>query len=208
MERTARKDFIMKSIYIPKSALISILIGIVSLWVLFINALEIVSYYRPLDLEYLSEQNIEAGRYVQGMISECVTVPLFNRQDMLSGNDGEFLGAWGRTYKSYTIPISGEHYIRVWLYDAESIDGMEGIVQGGTLEVSFKGKIQKGKNINAEWYNKDPDFDQSKVVDDYVIWQKTIDMEKNLCYAGLLGMVIAALIYYFSGGIEICTDNL
>ncbi len=42
-----------------------------------------------------------------------------------------------------------------------------------------------------------------KVVADYVIWQKTLDVEKKFCIAGFYGMVIAALTYYFCGGIQI-----
>lgn len=193
----------MRNIDVPRPALISILVGIVSLWAFFANVFEIVSYYRPLDLEFLSEHNIEAGRYVKGTISECVTVPLFNRQDILSGTDGEVIGALGRTYNSYTIPISDGQFIRVWLYDMESIDGMERIVYGDTLDLSFMGKIQKGEAVNTAWYNWNPDFDQSKLVTDYVIWQKTVDMEENLCFVGIFGIVIAVLIYYFSGGIRI-----
>lgn len=187
----------MKNIDVPKSALSSILVGIASLWIFCANVFEIVSYYRPLDLAFLSEHNIEAGRYVQGTISECVTVPLFNRQDMLSGTDGEVIGALGRTYNSYTIPISDEQFIRVWLYDMESIDGMERIVDGDTINLSFMDKIQKGEAVNTAWYNWNTDFDQSKLMTDYVIWQKTVDMEKNLCFAGIFGMVIAVLVYYF-----------
>jgi len=193
----------MKTIEIPRTALISIIIAIVSLGIIIVNTFEIISYNHPLKLESLSEQNMEVGGYVQGMISECITVPVFDRQDKLSGTDGEFFGELGRTYNSYTVPIAGGKFIKVWIYDSESKKAMERIVGGDTLEVSFNGKIQKGGAINQEWYNWNPNFDQSRVVADYVIWQKNIDKEKNLCYAGLLGMVIAALLYYFSGGIQI-----
>lgn len=80
---------------------------------------------------------------------------------------------------------------------------MEQIVNGDAAEVSFTGQIAVGEPLNTVWYNWDPEFDQSKVVVDYTIWQKALGAEKNLCRKGFFGILIAALIYCFGGGIQI-----
>ena len=193
----------VKKIDIPISALVSILVGVISLWVFLANGFKIISYFHPLDLAYLSEQNIKIDRYVKGTISDCVTVPLFNNQNTLSGSSGMLVEIVGRDYESYTVPIFGDQYIRVWINNEESLKGMESIVHGDKAEVSFVGQIKKGGPLNTEWYNWNPELDQSKIVADYVIWQKTLDVEKNFCIAGFYGMVIAVLIYYFCGRIQI-----
>ncbi len=193
----------MRSVDIPRKALISIFVGIVCLWVFVANVIKLVSFYHPLDMDELSEQNMKVGRYVQGTISECVVVPVFHRQDMLSGWDSEFLGAGGRRYYSYTVPISEGQFVRVWLYDKESVDMLERFVCGDTVEFSFSGIIQEGGPISTEWYGWDPDFDQSKVVAEYEIWQKSMEAETNLCFMGVLGMILAAWAYYSCDGIRI-----
>lgn len=193
----------VKKIDIPISGLVSILIGLVSLWVFLANGVKYMSYLHPLDLACLSEQNIKTDQYVKGTISDCVTVPIENRQDIASGSDAEWIGM-GRTYKSYTVPAFDDCYVRVWIYDIESQKGMESIANGETAEVSFVGQVKKGGlALNADWYNRNPEFDQSKVVTDYAVWQTTAETEKNLCIGGLLGMMIAVLIYFSYGRIRI-----
>lgn len=193
----------MKKIDIPAVGLVSIFIGVISLWIFLVNGSRYVLYLYPLDLAYLSETNIKTDQYVKGTISECVTVPVFDRQDLMSGSSGEMIGM-GRTYICYTVPISRDRYIRIWIYDKETLEGMESIVDGRQIEVAFTGQVKKGGlSLNAEWYNWNPEFDQSKIVSDYSVWQTTAETEKNLCIGGFLGMMIAALIYFSYGRIRI-----
>ena len=191
----------MKNIHIPTSAWVSILIGVISLLVVIVNGFMIFSYYPPLDLANLSEQNIKMNQYVEGTITDCVTVPVFNSQRALRGNSGTFIKG-GEIYQYYTIPISGDQYIRILINDEETIKGMERIVHGDAAEVSFVGQIQVGGPLYTEWYNWDPEFDQSKIVVEYVIWQKELGAEENFCRVGFWGIVLAVLIYYFGGGIQ------
>ena len=191
----------MKNINIPASAFISILIGVISILIIIVNGFKIFSYYPPLDLANLSGQNIKMNQYVEGTITDCVTVHVFNNRSA-SGSSGGWIKG-GKNYKYYMIPVSDDQYIRVLLYDKESIEGMEQIVKGNAVEVSFTGQIAIGEPLNTEWYNWNPDFDQSKAIVDYTIWQKALGSENNFCCAGFWGLLIAALIYYFGGGIRI-----
>lgn len=195
----------MKNIHIPTSACASILIGVISLLMILVNGFKLFSYYPPLDLASLSEQNIRMNQYVEGTITDCVTVHVFNNR-RASGTSGGFIKG-GKDYYYYTIPISDDQYIRVLINDKESIKEMEHIVNGDAAEVSFTGQIAIGEPLNTVWYNWDPEFDQGKVVVDYTIWQKALGAEKNFCRAGLVGILIAALIYYLGGGIQIITDQ-
>lgn len=192
----------MKNIHITTSAMISILIGVISLLVMLVNGLEIFFYDHPLDLAYLSKDNLKRNRYVNGTITDCVTVPVLGNQRDISGRSGTFV-IRKEVYYYYTVPISGDQYIRVWIKDKESLKEMERIAQGEAAEVSFVGKIQAGEPLNTAWYDWNPEFDQSKIVVDYVIWQKTIDAEKLFCQAGFWGIVLAILIYHFFGEIQI-----
>ena len=169
--------------------------------IILVNGFKLFSYYPPLDLTDLSEQNMKINQYVKGTITDCVTVHALDSR-RASGNSGTFLKGV-EEYYYYTIPISDDQYIRVLINDEESIKGMEQIVNGDAAEVSFTGQIAIGEPLNTVWYNWDPEFDQSKVVVDYMIWQKELDTEKNLCRKGFWGILIAALIYCFGGGIQI-----
>lgn len=191
----------MKNIHIPTSACISILMGVISLGLILVNGFQIFSYYPPLNLANLSEQNIKRNQYVEGTIADCVTVHVFNNQRASGCSGGWIIG--GKNYQYYTVPISDDQYIRVLIDDEESIEGMEHIVHGETAEVSFTGQIVNGEPLNTEWYNWNPEFDQSKVIVDYVILQKTLDTEKKLFCAGFWGILIAALIYHFGDGIKV-----
>lgn len=191
----------MKNIHIPTSAWVSILIGVISLLVVIVNGFMIFSYYPPLDLANLSEQNIRKNQYVEGTITDCVTVPVFNKQRNISGSSGGWVKG-AEVYDYYTVPISGDQYIRILINDEETIKGMERIVHGDAAEVSFVGQIQVGEPLDTVWYNWDPEFDQSKIVVEYVIWQKELGVEENFCRAGFWGIVLAVLIYYFGGGIQ------
>lgn len=112
----------MKNIHIPTSAFVSILIGVISLLIILVNGFKFFSYYPPLDLANLSEQNIKMNQYVEGTITDCVTVPVFNNQRSLSGTSGGFIKGI-EVYDYYTIPISDDQYIRVLINDEESKKG-------------------------------------------------------------------------------------
>lgn len=190
----------MKKVNVPKSALASLGIGAVSLWLFLVNGWKLVSWSHPLDLSILSEQTMKANRYVEGTISECVTVPLTESGSVRVGCSGEWLGVG----KCYTIPISEGRYIRVWLNEKASLNGMESIVSGEPAEVSFAGLLVRPKmSLNAEWYGQDPDFDLNRLVTDYTLVQKNTEKEKNLLFIGLFGMGAALLTYVRGGGIWI-----
>lgn len=190
----------MKKVNIPISALVSLGIGAVSLWLFLVNGWKLVSWSHPLDLSILSEQTMKANRYVEGTISECVTVPLTESGSVRVGCSGEWLGVG----KCYTIPISEGRYIRVWLNEKASLNGMESIVSGEPAEVSFAGLLVRPKmSLNAEWYGQDPDFDLNRLVTDYTLVQKNTEKEKNLLFIGLFGMGAALLTYVRGGGIRV-----
>ncbi len=169
--------------------------------IILVNGFKFFSYYPPLDLTNLSEQNMKINQYVEGTITDCVTVHALDSPRASGTSGGVIKGV--EDYFYYTIPISDDQYIRVLITDEESIKGMENIVNGDAAEVSFTGQIAVGEPLNTVWYNWNPEFDQSKVVVDYMIWQKDLGAEKNFCRKGFLGILIAALIYCFGGGIQI-----
>lgn len=193
----------MKKVNIPKSALASLGIGAVSLWLFLTNGWKLVSYSPPLDLANLCERTMKGNRYVRGTISECVTVPYEGRNDVRDGCSNSFLNGV-MFYDCYTIPISEGRYIRVWLYEKESLNGMESLVKGASAEVPFAGLLVRSNGaLNTEFYDRDPEFDQSKVVTDYTLVQKTTEKEKNLLFIGLFGMGAALLTYVRGGGIRV-----
>lgn len=185
----------MKKVNIPISALVSLGIGAVSLWLFLVNGWKLMSWMYPLNLEILTEQTMKANRYVVGTITDCVTVPYEKGSSSRYGRSNSFLNGV-MFYDCYTIPISEGRYIRVWLYEKESLSGMEGLVKGDSVEVPFAGLLVRSNGaLNTEFYDHAPEFDQSKVVRDYVLEQKTKETEKNLFFIGLFGMAAAALIY-------------
>lgn len=193
----------MKKVNIPISALASLGIGAVSLWLFLTNGWKLVSYSPPLDLANLCERTMKGNRYVRGTISECVTVPYEGRNDVRDGCSNSFLNGV-MFYDCYTIPISEGRYIRVWLYEKESLNGMESLVKGASAEVPFAGLLVRSNGaLNTEFYDRDPEFDQSKVVTDYTLVQKTTEKEKNLLFIGLFGMGAALLTYVRGGGIRV-----
>lgn len=187
----------MKKVNIAVSALVSIGIGAVSLWIFLVNGWKLISYSQPLDLANLSEQTIKINRYVKGTISDCVTVPDMENRNKRDGCSVEWFGG-GRCY---VIPISEGRYIRVWLKEKESIKGMESLVKGASAEVPYAGLISRPiRSLNTAFYDRDPEFDQSRVVADYELHEKmTTEKEKNLLFVGLFGMAAAALIYMRDG---------
>lgn len=190
----------MKKVNIAFSALVSIGIGAVSLWIFLVNGWKLISYSHPLDLADLSEQTIKLNRYVKGTISDCFTVPAVEGRDDLRNGSSELLLGFGKDYECYTIPIPEGRYIRVYLCEKESLNGMERIVKGDPAEVSFAGLLVRPVgSLNTEFYDKDPEFDQSRLVTDLVLMQRTTEKEKNLFFLGLFGMVAAALIYMRDG---------
>lgn len=187
----------MKKINIAVSALISMGIGAVSLWIFLVNGWKLISYSHPLDLANLSEQTIKINRYVKGTISDCFTVPMWGRNDLRVGCSEEWLG----TGRCYTIPISDGRYIRAYLNEKESLKEMERIVNGDPVEVPFAGLLVRSvTSLNTEFYDMDPEFDQSRIVADYELHEKkTTEKEKNLLFVGLFGMAAAGLIYMRDG---------
>lgn len=189
----------MKKVNIPISALVSLGIGAVSLWLFLVNGWKLASYSPPLDLANLCEQTMKANRYVRGTISECVTVPYEGRNSVRDGCSALWID-FGKVYECYTIPISEGRYIRVWLYEKGSLNGMEDLVKGASAEVPFAGLLVRSNGaLNTEFYDRDPEFDQDKVVRDYVLVQKTTEKEKNLLFIGLFGMAAALLVYTRDG---------
>lgn len=187
----------MKKVNIAVSALVSIGIGAVSLWIFLVNGWKLISYSHPLDLANLSEQTIKINRYVKGTITDCFTVPVDGRNDLRNGCSVVWMG----TGMCYTIPISDGRYIRVYLNEKESLKGMERIVKGDPVEVPFAGLLVRPvRSLNTEFYDMDPEFDQSRVVADYELHEKmTTEKEKNLLFVGLFGMAAAGLIYMRDG---------
>lgn len=193
----------VKKINIAVSALVSIGIGAISLWLFLSNGWKLIFYSQPLDLANLSEENIKTNRYVKGTISDCVTVPIEGRNDVRDGCSGVRIGV-GKDYECYTIPIPEGRYIRVWLYEKESLKGMERILNGDSAEIPFAGLLVKSAMpLNTEWYGRNPKFEQDRVVTEFVLMQKTTDAEKNLFFVGLCGMATAALLFFSYGGIHI-----
>lgn len=193
----------MKKVNIPISALVSLGIGAVSLWLFLVNGWKLASYLPLLDLANLCEQTMKGNRYVRGTISECVAVPYEGRNDVRDGCSALWID-FGKLYECYTIPISEGRYIRVWLYEKESLNGMESLVKGASAEVPFAGLLVRSNGaLNTEFYDRDPEFDQSKVVTDYTLVQKTTEKEKNLLFIGLFGMGAALLTYVRGGGIRV-----
>lgn len=187
----------MKKVNISVSALVGMGIGAVSLWILLVNGWKLISYSHPLDLANLSEQTMKMNRYVKGTISDCVTVPYMGNENKRDGCSV----AWGGAGLCYVIPISEGRYIRVYLNEKESIKGMERIVHGESVGFPFAGLLVRPvTSLNTAFYDRDPEFDQSRVVADYELHEKmTTEKEKNLLFVGLFGMAAAALIYMRDG---------
>lgn len=189
----------MKKVNIAFSALVSIGIGAVSLWIFLVNGWKLISYSHPLDLANLSEQTMKINRYVKGTISDCFTVPMWGRNDLRVGSSEVYI-EFGKNYECYVIPIQEGRYIRVYLYEKESLNGMEHIVNDDPVEVPFAGLLVRSvTSLNTAFYDLDPEFDKSGVIMDYVLMQKTTEKEKNLLFVGLFGMAAAALIYMRNG---------
>ena len=197
----------MRKANISSAIIISVLIGVIGLWLLFTNGYRLIAYrpYDPCDLSELSESEIKPGRYVQGDISDCFKISYTNTLGVIHymGSDcGYFVGT--SSYCGYTIPIADGRYIRVWMREwGDSQKGMQSLVDGQNNIVPFTGQIKKGADLNSQFYDHAPDFDQSRIVAEYSIWEKDTDSERNMCILGLVGLLIAWMLYRSSGGIEV-----
>ena len=108
---------------IPISAIVSFVIGGVSLCLFLIQGFRLLAH-PAVNLSRLSDKNLRAGQYVQGEITEVYKIQAPNGHWI--GNDGEFMKL--RSYSSYTVRIAEGRYIRVWLYDKDAIAAMEQFV--------------------------------------------------------------------------------
>ena len=83
----------MKKIDIPISLIISIFLGVISLYLFFHNSMEIIYYKYSTDLLELSEKNIEIDKYVKGTISDCFTILINENKNTKKGSSGEWIKA-------------------------------------------------------------------------------------------------------------------
>lgn len=183
---------------IPISAIASFVIGGVSLCLFLIQGFRLL-VHPAVDLSGLSDTNLRAGQYVQGEITEVYKIQAPNGHWL--GNDGEFMKL--RSYSSYTVRIAEGRYIRVWLYDKDAIAAMEQLVQGSEGKIVFAGEVKRRNSpLNVAWYSKNPEFDKKLFVENYEIWQQSPYAGRDLLLVGLYGMILAGVIYYWSGGIH------
>ena len=200
----------MRKANITMPIIISFLFGLVGALLIILNGYRILAYkpLSPWKLDELSEQEIKSGRYVQGEIVDCFKISFSDSLGgiIYMGNDEQYiLGAY--TYYSYTIPIAQGQYIRVWMREwGETRKNMDALVNGQIKSVQFTGEIKKGSWPNPTFYDHDAEFDQSRIVADYSIWEKGTDSEINMCILGFLGLFLSLYIYRSAGGIEITEE--
>ena len=185
------------------SVIIGSLLGLAGALLIILNVYRIVVYkpFSPWSLDELSEQEIRAGRYVQGQIVDCFKVSL---SDSVGGsgymaNDIQIIKGL-ETYYSYTIPIARGRYIRIWMREwGQTRKNMDALVDGKIKSVQFTGEIKKGSWTNPTFYDHDAKFDQSRIVADYSIWEKGTGSEVNMCILGVyLGLFSAFFIYRYA----------
>ena len=196
----------MRKAYISKRTIIGILIGLFSLCIILVNGYRFIVYkpFQPLNLSDVTERDLKSGSYIYGEITDCFKVSHTTTTGWIiyTGNDAALFDGV-HSFCSYTIPIAKDHYIRIWLQEGkEAQKSIEDILQGKASVVSFTGQIKKSTiAINKEFYDNDPNFDQTKIISEISIWEKGTVSERNYIFLGLIGMFFAWWVYRSDGGI-------
>ena len=195
----------MKRIHIPRAAIVCLFIGILSICGLFACIIKINAYHHPLPFSQLSEDTFKQGRYVSGTITSYVISPR-----MPKGKDSyDYFGTLdtysGGGYIGYIVPFNQEQYIRIWMNDSESLALLNQTQDGYHVNAPFVGQIKAVDSANS-FTDDRLGFDHNKVITNYEIVQKNLNTEKFWIKVCILGLVIAILLYFQSGKVEISTD--
>ena len=182
---------------VPRSAIFSIIIGILS-FILFLTQMIRLGMTTAADFTKLSGSGLRPGQYVQGEITELYTIQFAGNTRALSGSFSKL-----KSYKSYTAKLSDGSYIRVWVYDHDTINALNDLANGKVESVKLYGQVsQLGSSLNTEWYRKNPEYDQRVIIDSYEIWQTSKHAGRDGLIASVYGMLLAVLIYNFGGRIK------
>ncbi len=191
----------MKKIYISRMTIFSLFIFLLSICGIATCIIKINAYHHAQPLTYFSEGSLKPGKYVSGTITSYVISPRKPK-----GTDVyDYFGNWNNyidRYIGYIIPFNEEQYIRIWINDQESLALLNKTQDGLHVNVPFIGQIEAGDG--ASLYTDDQlGFNHDKVITNYVIVQKSLNTEMFWIKAGLSGIVISLLLYWFKGRIEV-----
>lgn len=193
----------MKKIHISHMTICSLFILLLSICGIIACIIRINAYQHPRPLEYFSEGNLRPGKYVSGTITSYVISPRKPKGTDIYDYFGTYIKFIEEEYIGYIIPFNEEQYIRIWMNDPESLELLNETQDGLHVNVPFVGQIEAWDASHSQISDDMLGFDHNKVITNYVIMQRNLNAEMFWIKVCLLGIMIALLLYWFNGKIEV-----
>jgi len=203
---TLWKGLVMKKeIFVPRIAIVCLLIILLCAGGIVICITEIYAYYHPIALENITRADLKSGRYVSGTITSYVISP----RKAKSGDNYDYFGNYDNLideeFVGFIIPIYEERYIRVWINNQESLEFLNETRDGFQVNVPFIGQICDEDASQFQLTDEMLGFDHNKVIIDYAIVQENLNREMywlKVCFGGIM---LSIFLYCFMGKIEVST---
>lgn len=175
-----------KSYFFSKVTLVFIVLAAAGFFLVAQNAKELRKYSNPKQLNSVSLPGLQVGDYVQCAVDQYVVVPIKEYQEeTYTGQSLSYLTG-GREYIFYTAATGDGSYVRIAVYDENTVNRLEEFDAGRGKPVSFMGKVVNGDELDYEWYKGAKDFDTKSIRSDIVIMQVSGDGGKNMLIVGVI----------------------
>lgn len=193
----------MKTIYVPRITIVCLLIMLLCMCGLVLCITNIYAYHHPMQLSYLSGDELESGRYVSGTITSYVISPRKAKGTEYYDYFGNYTNLVDEEYIGFIIPFDKEEYIRVWINNQESLALLNETQDGLHVNAPFVGRIYNWDASQSQLTDDMLGFEHNKVITNYAIVQKDLSTEIYWVKVCLVGVIMSLLLYGFKGKIEV-----
>ena len=189
---------------ISSFTILSVALGLYGIYMIIVGIISLFWDFNAKDLKDISSQTLRSRQFVQGYVSDCVRKPV--------GSDG-MIGEFGSSssgfsgFSGYTIPLQNGEYIRFWVSDKKTKETLEKMVSGENVAFALQGYVAKYNGSDTTWYQEIPDFDESKLILNYVIWESSRLRDTRKILSGAFICLISFLLIRFVFKIEVRRVN-
>lgn len=194
-------------IKIGKEFIISVLISVIALIYLITGTIGMFYQKNAVEPDKITRGDCITGKYVSGTVSSYLVkkvIDIHSGLEVYSGiYDEQYIG--GRKYNIYTIPGRDDLYIRIAVYNKDTIAKLEAFSQGKGEGFHFDGKMKKAGYTNGGWY-KDVEAvgenSADRIIQDIIIVEINPHNNILLLIAGFILLIIAASFFTHMGGMK------
>lgn len=186
----------MRTYYISKTTIFSgiLLIAGLLLCAAGVRAFRNCAHVR--ELGGLDETDCREGVYVSGTIDSYLVVKSDTLGNARYSGQSETYLTFSDEYDVYTVPVSGDHFIRVMVKEKDTLDALENFRQGKGSAVSFEGILVPADALNEAWYARIEGFDTDAVIGAFAVRQTDLSARKKCLYPGMA--LLFAAIYFLA----------